>query len=711
MPGRSLLPLLLLVALAGAAYLILSPRQDAPPGPGQLAGSAAQDPGAADPLAPAPADGAGRTAVETGTDGAARAFVRGRVLGPDGAALAGATVRLITSGGFLDLGLVREQFSADAVPVRADGSFSLALDTAGPPARVGAVAPGYAPRRSEPIAAGAEIELRLVSSVRVSGVVVDGAGAPVADATLLLGHPDPTFDGLPGEQRSGDDGRFALEAPGAGSYRLAVRSAAGEDLRLDPFAVRAGMEPLRLVVQGAGGLVVMAHQPDGAPVAGARVEVASMDRRADPLGARRARTGADGVARLFSLPIGSYVLSVRAPGFVPVELRHVQRDVGPLTVEVELAAPGGVEARVLDRDGALVPGFEVRLHRRENDPARPAPPRQVHADPQGVARFEDLLAGSYLVIGGGQGWELETEVAHGDGDAGMQEKAQRLGSSTAPVEVLPGAIAQVDLVLGAHARVRAEVTEAGHPVAGAEVLLLTDARQPNELAQVRGVTGGDGAVLLPPVRPGRYVPKALLENGLSEILGEPFSVAEAFETVRIEVPGGAVSGRLLAGSTPLAGVVVRAEEPRRRPGAGGAGSAAVTAADGSFRIARLPAGPMLLVAHAPECLPWSSEPFDTEGTRSLDLGAQVLELEARLSGQVLGLPPEAELAFSFRVVELFDAQGNAAGTTPLEVGDRFSFVGLRPGAYRMVVTAAGQRRGEAEIQLVAGANQQVWDLR
>jgi hypothetical protein len=72
------------------------------------------------------------------------------------------------------------------------------------------------------------LELRLVSvaAYRVSGIVVDSAGNPVAGAMVML-MPDrrqvmPLLGAVTGNARSGPNGAFALDGVPAGTYRASA---------------------------------------------------------------------------------------------------------------------------------------------------------------------------------------------------------------------------------------------------------------------------------------------------------------------------------------------------------------------------------------------------------------------------------------------------------------------------------------------------------
>ncbi|MBC8330044.1 MAG: carboxypeptidase regulatory-like domain-containing protein [Planctomycetes bacterium] len=692
---RPLSMILLVAALAVMLYVAFSERDDPQP-PGPAGGNGAQPTAAEEPagIAPAAATGDNRTALEGVEAAPAGAFLRGRVTGPDGAGLADARVRLVPSGGFLMMGLPRAALAEGMVACRRDGSFSLPLPDGVDPLSVAALAPGFAAQRVHLVDREAPVTLKLEPSVSFGGLVVDLAGSPVADAQVHLSGP-PVLDGLPAPAETGADGAFRLEAPGAGSYRLVVRSAAGEDAELDPLEVTPGMAPLRIEVRGAGGVIVRVHQRSGAPVEGARVSLRSTQPQTGRFGPKVVRSGADGVARIYSVDRGTWILTVTAPGYSEVVRRHTQRDAGPTQIPVELTAPGALEVLVVDRDGVTAADFEVQLHGDDSALRMQAGEASRFTDAEGVVRWDPVSAGLYRVVGGGDGWQvdLEGELAGGD----SLPKAEGFGSSVVAVEVLPGATSQAELRLMGHARLLAEVVGAAGPVANAEVLLHQRGVAAAHAAS-RGVTGENGVALMPPVRPNRYQVTVALEGGQVQVIGEGITIDEATESIQIVLPTGEAVGRLVSTDGPVAGARIELA------GAGAPGTWALTAADGSFLLPNLPKGEFLLKAVVDGYLPWTSPPFGCDGQGRVDLGTARLDREAVLQGRVTGLPPETQQGFSFRVVELHDLEGVRIAVSSLESGDRFTFTGLRPGSYRLLVTAAGRTHPAALVELEEGQN-------
>ncbi len=700
MSSRALPLLVLLAVLAGVSYLIFSETEPAPPPdePGVEEVEPGNGPEGPIETAPAPGDNGGRTVLD-GAEGPDEdlAFVRGRVTGPGGSRIAGARVRLVASGGFLAMGMSREALAEGMVDCRADGSFSLPWPADGQAMAVAALAPGFGAQRVNITNPADRIELSLDPAVTVEGRVIDGDGQPVGDAVLHLSAKQMIQDGLPEPLETGRDGRFSFDAPAAGSYQLRVRSAAGADAVLDPLEVAAGMEPLTIQVRGTGGLIVRVFETDGAPVEGARVAIRFSSSQGNRFGPKQTRSGADGVARFYAVDRGSWLLSVSAPGFAKVQRRHLQQNEGPVEVAVEMAAPGAIEAVVVDRDGVAAADFEVQLHSPKAALRMQVASLAARTDEEGRVRWEGLHYGPYRLIGGGIGWQMELEGVIGAEGEGGQPK-EGFGASVANVEVLPGETAITELRLEGHARVRAEVVGARGPVAEAEVRLHqrgVSKGHPSSMA----VTGADGVALMPPVRPGHYQVSVRAMDGKLELpVKDGLTVDEPREELRIELPMGAVAGRLRTSSGPVAGARVEIA------GSGVIGSWAETGPDGSFLLQYLPQGEYRLRSEVEGYLPWTSAPFGSDGRSQVELGEGVLYREATIQGRAFGLPPDQAGGFALRVAELRDSTGNRVGVAALEAGDRFHFEGLQPGSYQLILTAGGVIGQPIPLQLKEGEN-------
>ncbi len=151
------------------------------------------------------------------------------------------------------------------------------------------------------------------NAIVVHGYVRAGDGAPVARAALTL--ISPTGRQI-GRAIAHHDGRYALDAPEAGSYVL-IASADGFQPQATPIAI--GDRPLGLDIQfsGMSGLAgTVRAADDGSPVTDALVIVT--DSRGDVLAA--GASGPDGEYTLTELVPGPVTVAVNATAFQPVAL-------------------------------------------------------------------------------------------------------------------------------------------------------------------------------------------------------------------------------------------------------------------------------------------------------------------------------------------------------------------------------------------------------
>ncbi|MBX3464499.1 MAG: carboxypeptidase regulatory-like domain-containing protein [Planctomycetes bacterium] len=403
---------------------------------------------------------------------AAPTTLLGRCIDPDGRALAGCTVRLWGSMS----GPRRDTWLRDRPPppwqdlereTAADGRFQFTFVPPPPfhflllvqqPGRVGLQASW------DTFAAAARIDLGdivLPAGVELVGVVVDPAGAPVAEAELALRPPDdaPTPRGpfrplTYGQARTDAAGRFAcrpLLLPGR--YDVLLRREAGEQ-QIDAVEVPPGRATVdvRLVVKPPlpqpsirGRVVDVAGQPVR------RAQVRSDDGR--PF-SPRAETRAD----------GTFVLDGKdaTPEPIVLEVLHEAyepaRSAAPIAwgtadVELVLAPAADLAVRVTDADGAPVVDYTVRVLPRQrgrwvgNESSVRA--RGPFAD--GVAVVRGIASGEWTVL---------VEFPSTTGFCTMP----------APITVAAGVPLRLDLrAERPTAQVVRVVTAAGTPVAGTKV--------------------------------------------------------------------------------------------------------------------------------------------------------------------------------------------------------------------------------------------------
>lgn len=306
------------------------------------------------------------------------------------------------------------------------------------------------------IAAGetSVLDLRKPTLVTLQGRVL-GAEGPVANCTVTLAEADapegPAIAGFGGRSATTDgDGRyrFADVVPGRMVLRYGPRdSVVKAKLEVDVFGDRTEQEqdlPLRTGTLKVQAVVAGTGEPlDGAlvelqafdPAAGGtrtsqRMMMVSIGTTGDEdgaeastitMGENRVRTGADGIATLENVPVGTYTVLVTHPKHVKGQVadQHVHERQVTDAGRVELRPAGSIRATVLGADGkpvafAMVECTAAEGEYRDQQPAM-----------RGNCRFAELAPGRYRVrartmpLGGGsQGdWGEPTEVEVKTGEA------------------------------------------------------------------------------------------------------------------------------------------------------------------------------------------------------------------------------------------------------------------------------------------------------
>lgn len=295
--------------------------------------------------------------------------VHGRVVGADGRPVPGARVGTTKDLGDTDLENVHRRgserlFESANVEVAADGHFEL---TGVQPGlwRVWAGAEGSRFAWTEPLEVqssdvyGIELVLEpLRASDRIGGVVVDGKGQPVPNATLWIYYSTKVESGT--HSRFADaEGRFDLVVLRSTAHTIVASDPEHEWAdsaleRIDPGA-------LELVLRLGERRYVDVDVRDAAhePVAGCSFEVT----REDPMMRSYApvETGAAGRYRV-GFPNFAFRVAVRADGYRTVVLGPYDADRAPEHLDVVLEPVPIVGGRVV-ADGKPIAGVRVTLHR------------------------------------------------------------------------------------------------------------------------------------------------------------------------------------------------------------------------------------------------------------------------------------------------------------------------------------------------------------
>ncbi|TYR45601.1 MFS transporter, partial [Streptomyces parvus] len=179
----------------------------------------------------------------------------------------------------------------------------------------------------------------------------DGTTVPRAALTLI----DVQGQQI-GRGASGEDGRYALSVPGAGSYVL-IAAAGGHQPQA--VSVTVGERPVELdvVLGGAGRLAGSVLTPDGAPVRDAAVTLT--DVRGEVVASTR--TGREGGYVIGELIAGEYTLAASAPAFRPAALPVSVQAARETRQDIELAGGAVLRGVVRATGGRPVEDARVTL--------------------------------------------------------------------------------------------------------------------------------------------------------------------------------------------------------------------------------------------------------------------------------------------------------------------------------------------------------------
>ncbi|AJC54908.1 MFS transporter [Streptomyces sp. 769] len=240
---------------------------------------------------------------------------------------------------------------------------------------------------NEPVLCGAPA-VPAPGSVPVCGTVRhhDGSVVPRTALTLI----DAAGRQI-GRGATGEDGRYALSAPGVGAYVL-IAAAGGHQPQA--VTVTVGERPVELdvVLGGAGRLVGTVTTAEGTPVRDATVTLT--DVRGEVVAT--ARSGREGGYAMGELVAGAYTLAGSAPAFRPVALPVAVQASRETRQDVELAGGAVLRGTVRAGDGHRVEDARVTLLDAGGNVVDTAT-----TGTDGLFRFVDLSAGEYTVIAAG----------------------------------------------------------------------------------------------------------------------------------------------------------------------------------------------------------------------------------------------------------------------------------------------------------------------
>ncbi|MFJ6539514.1 MFS transporter [Streptomyces sp. NPDC091385] len=214
----------------------------------------------------------------------------------------------------------------------------------------------------------------------------DGTVVPRAALTLI----DVAGQQI-GRGASGDDGRYALATPGAGSYVL-IAAAGGHQPQA--VSVTVGERPVELdvVLGGAGRLAGSVVTADGSPVRDAIVTLTNVHGEV----VATTRSGREGGYVITELVAGEYTLAASAPAFRPAALPVSVQAARETRQDVELAGGAVLKGTVRATGGRAVEDARVTLLDAAGNVVD-----TLTTGADGTFRFVDLSSGEYTVIAAG----------------------------------------------------------------------------------------------------------------------------------------------------------------------------------------------------------------------------------------------------------------------------------------------------------------------
>lgn len=618
--------------------------------------------------------------------------VAGKVVDPEGAAIAGAEVYLqVEQRGIMATGRAGQK--EPRARTDAGGRFEIAdllpdqlvTIVASKKGYASAAASGVKPPGEEPVS------IVLQPAGRLAGRVVDERGTPIARATVNA-HPDfsqPYYRSPVGQRptwaRTDAEGRFVIEDVPVTTLQVSI-SAEGYQQQL-----RSGVEMpaggvVELEIEMLRGAVIegTVTTADGEPLVQASLSVSERsDRMFRGISVSAGgQTDALGHYRIDGAPVGEATIIVND------RTRHrLQKDVevrpGTNVVDLVLERGFDVTGQVVDPDGTPVGGAAVTSQAT-------MPSNGLHVSygsaPQATSRsdgtfvLEDVEPGSYTVSAAREGFAP---------------------SAGEPVEV-SGAVSGVLLELRRGATLRGRVVGLELEELGS----LSLAAFSQFGGSRRGRVDYSAEYAFDTLAPGQWhVQAQVAVSGRTSTLAVeiPEGVEEVVKDLEFGT-GFSLTGVVVDGGQPVPGANVMVTSTLRSQGS------SITGSDGRFRIENLAAGTYRVMVMAG---------FGLQHVESLELSGDRELSIALATGEISGVAVEAEsgepVAGAVVGVQSLDPGDTAPWARQLAFGQRletdsagrFRIPHLKAGSWRVTVTAPGLAVGEATVVVAEGVTPEV----
>jgi len=248
-----------------------------------------------------------------------------------------------------------------------------------------------------------DLELVLIAPCTLAGRVVDAAGQPIERFHVSASQPGAVFFD-PGQQRGRDfveaTGAFELKNLEPGMWQVSARAAGfGPMAPLELQLPRTGLEPLVLTLMPEAGVAGVVLDPDGRPIAGARVTIPGdlADTMRRMRGDQRPPEAlSDGEGRFHLTGLGSDVKAIHAlhERFAPSASHPVELAPGAqiTDVKLQLSRGGRVTGEVYGTEGELAADTQIVAQNRASFEMS-----MSRTDGQGAFAFERLAAGPWTI--------------------------------------------------------------------------------------------------------------------------------------------------------------------------------------------------------------------------------------------------------------------------------------------------------------------------
>lgn len=424
----------------------------------------------------------------------------------------------------------------------------------------------------------------------------------------------------------------AANAPGVTRFRAAD----GVDRKIPTWVFAKGAPPRRIA-----GRVTLHDKP----VKDAAVTLQNPLTAADLLEPIGVRTDALGQFDFGVLPAAPYDVTAVAPeasaAIEHVDLSDPTRKPPPDHLELALGdCTTSVEGTVYDASNNALPKVRVRRN--------------------GLVGVDTDAAGHY-------------RMCAPYGDTELHFTADGYGSVILTVDARGQTRRDVVLVPEATLGVRVIRADTGEPVEDALVTVMPKAWGPDRARPGSAITDADGRARISALLPGRYNVIAVAESAITEAPVEALAEIGVANEVTLKLLTMArITGRVVDGTTPLAGVQVSAV--RKNPM--GRSQPVFSRADGSFTIDRAPAGDVSFIAAPYEVK--SPPRLATEPGKSYDVTIDVRALAA-IRGHVLRL---GKPVAGVRICCVFTVAG-MRNDDVTKLDGTFEFAGVTAGTYEL----------------------------